>query len=217
MKRILWMALFLARAHAAPVAAGSSRGAQLFQTLSCARCHSLNGEGGKTAPDLGRRIDRNFTPPSLAATMWNHAPTMWAAMRAQEVRPGDLNEQAAADLFAYFYSVRFFETPGDAGRGKALFASKGCEDCHGLTATKIPETTAIAYWETLNTPISLAAAMWNHALHDGRGTCAPAQSLAGVDVAGTGGHSGLPAQSSVRPDGGGATGNHVWRNRPKAV
>jgi mono/diheme cytochrome c family protein len=95
--------------------------------------------------------------------MWNHAPAMWAAMREQDVRPGDLNEEAAADLFAYFYSVRFFEAPGDAGRGKALFASKGCEDCHGLAETKIPETKSIAYWETISSPIALAAAMWNHA------------------------------------------------------
>ena len=136
MKQILWMALFLAGARAAPVAADSTRGAQLFQTLSCVQCHSVNGQGGRTAPDLGRSIDRNFTPASLAATMWNHAPTMWAAMQEQGVRPGDLIEQAAADLFAYFYSTRFFETPGDARRGKALFASKGCEDGHGLTATK---------------------------------------------------------------------------------
>ena len=36
--------------------------------------------------------------------------------------PGDLNEQAAADLFAYFYSARFFEMPGDAARGKRAFS-----------------------------------------------------------------------------------------------
>ena len=53
--------------------------------------------------------------------MWNHAPAMWAAMRARERQAGDLNEQAAGDLFAYFYSARFFEKPGDAARGKRLF------------------------------------------------------------------------------------------------
>jgi len=43
---------------------------------------------------------------------------MWAAMQQKGIRAGDLNDQAAADLFAYFYSARFFEMPGDAGRGK---------------------------------------------------------------------------------------------------
>ncbi|HEY6340299.1 MAG TPA: c-type cytochrome [Bryobacteraceae bacterium] len=148
---------------AVPIAADSTRGAALFERLSCIQCHLINGKGGTTAPDLGRRIDRDSTPASLAATMWNHAPVMWAAMREQNVRAGDLNEQAANDLFAYFYSVRFFEKPGDAGRGKNLFASKRCADCHGLTQAKIPEAKPVSEWESVGSPIYLISAMWNHA------------------------------------------------------
>lgn len=144
--------------HAATIPADSARGAALFETLSCVQCHSVNGKGGAgtsrtSAPDLGRRIDRNFTPASLAATMWNHAPAMWASMRARGIRVGDLNDQAAADLFAYFYSVRFFEKPGDAGRGKRLFASKHCAECHSPTDS----------WESIGQPMALVSAMWNHA------------------------------------------------------
>jgi mono/diheme cytochrome c family protein len=153
----------LAVLRAAPITADSTRGAALFETLSCIQCHSINGKGGTTGPDLGRRIDRDFTPASLAGTMWNHAPVMWAAMREQNVRAGDLNEQAANDLFAYFYSVRFFEKPGDAGRGKNLFASKHCADCHGLTQDKIPEAKPVSQWESVGSPIYLIATMWNHA------------------------------------------------------
>ena len=83
--------LCAAGVRAAAVAADSARGAQLFESLSCVQCHSINGKGGTAAPDLGRRIDRDFTPASLAATMWNHAPAMWAAMRTRNVRAGDLN------------------------------------------------------------------------------------------------------------------------------
>jgi mono/diheme cytochrome c family protein len=149
--------------HAATVAADSTRGAQLFETLSCIQCHSINGKGGTVAPDLGRRIDRDFTPASLAATMWNHAPAMWASMRARNISPADLNEQAAADLFAYFYSARFFEKPGDAGRGKGLFSSKHCSECHGLTDTKIPSAKPVAQWDSLGQPLALVNALWNHA------------------------------------------------------
>lgn len=141
--------------HAATVAADSERGEKLFETLSCVQCHSVNGKGGTVGPDLGRRIDRDFTPASLAATMWNHAPTMWASMRSLKIQVGDLNEQAAADLFAYFYSVRFFEKPGDAGRGKRVFAEKHCADCHDPKDTKLDEAAS--------QPLSLVNAMWNHA------------------------------------------------------
>src|SRR5215469_5352517 len=121
--------------YAAVVAADSERGAALFESLACVRCHSVNGKGGTIGPDLGRLVDRNFTPATLAATMWNHAPTMWAAMRASDIRAGDLDNQAAADLFAYFYSTRFFEPPGDAARGK-LVLEKDCVRCHGLNSSR---------------------------------------------------------------------------------
>ena len=42
--------------------ADSVRGERLFQTLSCVQCHSVNGVGGSSAPDLGRMVDRAFTP-----------------------------------------------------------------------------------------------------------------------------------------------------------
>ena len=63
--------------------ADSQRGEEVFQKQECVRCHSVQGNGGRTAPDLGRIVDRNFTPALLASTMWNHAPTMWSAMRQQ--------------------------------------------------------------------------------------------------------------------------------------
>jgi mono/diheme cytochrome c family protein len=149
--------------HAAAVAADSTRGAELFRTLQCIQCHSINGEGGKVGPDLGRRLNRDFTPASLAATMWNHAPTMWAAMRVRGIQAGELNEQAAADLFAYFYSAGFFEMPGDAGRGKQLFSTKHCVECHGLKESKIPEAKPAAQWQSVSQPIVLVDEMWNHA------------------------------------------------------
>jgi mono/diheme cytochrome c family protein len=122
----------------------------------------VNGEGGTLAPDLGRMVDRNFTPATLAATMWNHAPAMWAAMKDRDIRAGDLDEQGAADLFAYFYAARFFEKPGDAGRGKQVFTDRGCAGCHGLTEYLRPLVKPVSQWEVLSDPVALAEAMWNH-------------------------------------------------------
>jgi mono/diheme cytochrome c family protein len=162
-RAVTMMALAASALQSATIAADSARGAQLFETLSCVQCHSVNGKGGNVGPDLGRRVDRDFAPASLAATMWNHAPTMWAAMRDRNIRSGDLDEQAAADLFAYFYSAHFFDRPGDAGRGKSLFASRHCGVCHGLAQAKLPAAKPVADWESLGSPIVLINAMWNHA------------------------------------------------------
>jgi cytochrome c2 len=157
---ILWITA--AGLEAAPIAADSTRGAKLFETLSCVQCHSINGKGGALGPDLGRLVDRNFTPATLAATMWNHAPTMWTSMHERDIRADDLDEQAAADLFAYFYATRCFEKPGDAGRGKRAFEQRGCANCHGLSSAIRPSVKPVAQWEVLTDPIVLAEVMWNH-------------------------------------------------------
>jgi mono/diheme cytochrome c family protein len=144
-------------------AADSARGEQLFSTQGCIQCHSINGKGGKEAPDLGRRIGRGYTPALLASTMWNHAPAMWSGMRRQGIRPLDLDPRSVADLFAFFSSSRFFDKPGDAGRGKVAFAENRCAECHGITSSAAADAPPVVKWRGLGNPISLAESMWNHA------------------------------------------------------
>jgi len=138
------------------------RGEQLFQTERCVQCHSIKGKGGTIAPDLGRRIDRNFTPSLMASLMWNHAPRMWAEMKQQNVARTQLTPAAAADLFAFFVSARYFEAPGDAARGKQAFAAKKCAECHGVTSSPLAAATPVAKWASLADPLVLAQQMWNH-------------------------------------------------------
>jgi mono/diheme cytochrome c family protein len=155
------VAVLVWTASAADTIAGEAkRGEQLFRTQQCVRCHSVNGRGGSFAPDLARKIDRNYTPTVMASLMWNHAPEMWAAMKRENLSPPALSNEQAADLFAYFVSARYFEKPGDAGRGKALFSAKHCADCHGITESK--GGPAVAKWESLADPVVLAQQMWNH-------------------------------------------------------
>jgi mono/diheme cytochrome c family protein len=151
-----------AASYAEMLPADSARGERLFESEHCIECHSVNGKGAHIAPDLGPRLDRGFTPATLASTMWNHAPTMWSAMRARNVQAISIDNQAAADLFAYFYSARFFERPGDAGRGKRLFTERSCERCHGITEVRNPAARPVSQWQSLGDPIALTAAMWNH-------------------------------------------------------
>ena len=158
--KTLTVVLLYSVLRAAENTADSDRGAGLFVTLSCVQCHSINGTGGEVAPDLGRMVDRDFTPATLAATMWNHAPTMWAAMRDQNIQAGDLDEQAAADLFAFFYAAHFFDRPGDAARGKRLFESKHCSECHGLTVAKLPAAKPVSQRDPIGQPMARSSAMW---------------------------------------------------------
>jgi mono/diheme cytochrome c family protein len=150
-------------AYAAPVSMDAARGRELFESRGCVQCHRLNGRGGNAAPDLGRIVDRGFTPASLAATMWNHAPVMWSTMRAQNVTPPPLSEQDAADLFAAFFAAHYFDLPADAGRGKAVFSRASCARCHGLETSPVPAAPPVRNWSSLSDSVSLVANMWNHA------------------------------------------------------
>ncbi len=157
-------ALGISAAYGAELVPGDAqRGAELLRTENCLSCHSVRGEGGRTAPDLGRMIGRDYTPSGMASVMWNHAPAMWASMEKQGIRKPRLDEAQAADLFAYFQSVRFFERPGDAARGKQVFVSKHCADCHGISSPVAGGGPPVASWQSIADPIALAQEMWNHA------------------------------------------------------
>lgn len=137
----------------------ATRGAALFQSKNCITCHSVGGHGGTAAPDLGKRGGLGFTPASMAAMLWNHAPKMWGALARSSAKV-ELTPQDSADMFAYFYAARYMDPPGDAARGKRLFTAKRCAECHELDGAAGKRGLK---WETLADPIELGRAMWNHA------------------------------------------------------
>jgi mono/diheme cytochrome c family protein len=149
---------------ASDIPGDAGRGEEVFRTEGCVQCHSVNGKGGNIGPDLGQRIARNYTPALMASLMWNHAPAMWSAMEKKGIERPTLTSEQAADLFAFFYSARYFAQPGDAGRGKQVFESEHCANCHGLTK-QVPAgmgAKPVTQWTSLNDPILLAQEMWNH-------------------------------------------------------
>lgn len=150
-------------ASAATIPGDSKAGAQLFTTQKCVTCHSVQGQGGSTAPDLGKRGSRGYTPVDMAALMWNHAPQMWSAMDKAGIAKPKLTPAMASDLFAYFYAARYFEPAGDAGRGRKLFVDKKCSDCHNVTGSNPGGGNPVMNWQSVADPIELARQMWNHA------------------------------------------------------
>jgi mono/diheme cytochrome c family protein len=148
---------------ASSTSADARRGAEFFRTQMCVNCHAIGGEGGTSAPDLGRRFDRDYTPAGIASRMWDHAPVMWQTMNEKKIPLPKVNSEQAADLFAFFYSVRYFEKPGEAERGKRIFQTKHCTDCHSLTASgSASPGTPVERWESLADPTVLVERMWNH-------------------------------------------------------
>jgi mono/diheme cytochrome c family protein len=145
--------------------ADAKRGAELFENQRCSECHAVQGVSAKpsalaAAPDLGRRLDRDYSPAGLAARIWNHAPQMWIAMRKANIAPPAMSEGDVADLFAFFYVARYFDKPGDASRGKAVFKDKNCGMCHSARGPALE----VEKWKSLRDPVELVERMWNHAV-----------------------------------------------------
>jgi cytochrome c2 len=159
---MICLTALLISVQAAAIPMDSRRGEQFFESQNCVQCHRLKGRGGTTGPDLGRVLDRAYTPAELASAMWNHAPAMWSAMRGRGTAPGNLSEQEAGDLFAAFYAARYFELPGDAARGKRLFTAKSCARCHGISQSPDPRAKPVGGWQSISDPVALVGAMWNH-------------------------------------------------------
>ncbi len=152
-----------ARAHWSNFLVGDPHlGSELFQQKGCAQCHAINGVGGKIGPDLGNEQPVPSGLDEIVTAMWNHAPTMWERMRREKISYPELSYQEMAHLFAYLYTVRYLDEPGDADRGRGLFESKNCIRCHaihGKGGTIGPELSTVG----ADTPIAWAQEMWNHA------------------------------------------------------
>jgi cytochrome c2 len=161
------MLVFTAAFTAMPLAAqagDAQAGAAALKERQCTVCHSVAGRGGSLAPDLARRSRGDFTPATLAAMMWNHGPAMWRAMDQLSLAVPALGSDEVLDLYAYFFWLRYFEPPGDAGRGRVVFVSKSCNQCHALVVTNgTGPGKPVPQWPAaLTDPVLWIQNMWNH-------------------------------------------------------
>src|SRR3989338_6723551 len=138
-----------------------TQGARLFSELGCSSCHALYGIGPKGGPDLGTSMPAGSSPVRIVADMWNHGPQMWRKMRDAQLGLPHITEQDALDLLAYLYVVRYMDVPGDAEKGRQLFANKGCSECHALGGGRQGAGPDLGHLDA-ETPIVWAQRMWNH-------------------------------------------------------
>ncbi len=148
--------------HALYVIGDPEKGAALFfGAKHCSICHSVNGSGGRVAPDLSGIHPGTPAMGWLATVLWNHAPGMWRQMRGNQ-NPR-LNQEEMAHILAFLYQAGTAERPGDAAAGKRVFAAKGCARCHSLGADGGHLAPDLSQAASAGDAGAWMRAMWNHA------------------------------------------------------
>jgi cytochrome c2 len=168
---LLWLALVMVLLAPQVLSAQSGDaiyGKEMLEVRQCTACHSVEGVGKGKAPDLGRPDSKDVSPAGVAASLWNHAPKMWKQMEEQKIPVPMLTWLDAANFYAYLYSVRYFDPPGDATRGEKVFTTKSCANCHALRSgtepgAPAPTGPAVSTWLTVAGPVTWMQQMWNHA------------------------------------------------------
>jgi mono/diheme cytochrome c family protein len=137
-------------------------GIRIFFDKGCARCHAVLGEGGRSAPDLARSPAGHLSAAELVSAMWNHAPAMWQKMRLERLDPPKFTAAEMTDLFAFLYSIRSLDEPGDPQRGRTLLEERKCLSCHSVSGKGGGSGPDLRQWGSYRNPVSWVQAMWNH-------------------------------------------------------
>src|SRR3972149_237319 len=112
---------------------------------------------------MARAKEGHLSAHGMVAAMWNHAPPMWEKMRQEKVTPPAFTEAEMANLFAFLYSVRSLDEPGDPERGRQLLFEKRCLECHAVAGQGGRAGPDLRNWASYRNPVSWIQAMWNHA------------------------------------------------------
>jgi mono/diheme cytochrome c family protein len=161
----------------------ANAGWEVFQSKSCLVCHSVKDERGRLGPSLGASSRVAGTFSDMAAHMWNATPKMEAAMAARRIPSPRFKNTEVADLFAFLYTLQYFEPGGSPQLGRNVFRSRGCARCHGEDA--LGATAPALRGRHFYNSISLAAELWTHGkkMHEkGQQTQQPWPTLQESDV-----------------------------------
>jgi cytochrome c2 len=141
-------------------------GATVFEEKSCARCHTIGGEGrAGIGPDLGR-VAFLGDVLELAGAFWNHAPVMRQKMKELDISRPTITSEDAANLVAFLTAFRYYETQireaGNPALGSIVFAKKGCAACHEPGAEQRAQGPDLKKFRGPYAPIVFTQALWNH-------------------------------------------------------
>lgn len=159
----------------------AAAGARLFRDKQCARCHQINGAGGRVGPALDR-FAAYASPLYLTSALWNSGRKMSAKMKEMNIERPVFGGKDIADLLAFIRREgggleRVYAQPGNPRRGEKLFAQKSCSSCHAINGQGGGFAPDLGR-ELKGTLMQVAGAMWNHgpgmwARMNGRGVPVP--------------------------------------------
>src|ERR1035437_3349684 len=136
-------------------------GRVVFERNNCINCHSINGFGGKTAPDFN---SENFLSGDykLITDMWNHSPKMLKMIDQMNAKQQKMSTEDFRKLRYFIAFLGYISKNGSVSNGKDLFVQMNCVKCHSVgkpVAGKINLDKSGNY----SSSIYLAQVMWNHA------------------------------------------------------
>jgi mono/diheme cytochrome c family protein len=98
----------------------------------------------------------------IAGLLWNHSGAMASALEREGVILPTAAGTDMADVIAFLYYLRYYETGGNAREGERLFEAKGCARCHARDGSPSVGPD-LSQSDAASTLLGLAAAMWDHA------------------------------------------------------
>ena len=157
--------------ESALIAPGNPRqGRQVFTAKGCIKCHSVGGEGGKSAEDLGNKAKAFYTSlTQIVSIMWDKGPLVLAKMGQTRTGIPRFTSKEMADLLSYLYFLHFVDAPGNSKRGEKVFSEWGCARCHSINGKKgeLMQLGLSKYQKDV-TPIEMVAGIWNHSTAIGK-------------------------------------------------
>jgi cytochrome c2 len=127
---------FLYQASSMDRAGDPSAGQRVFNEKGCVRCHSVDGTGGQTAPELSK-IAAGLDSNAWTGAMLNHAGSMIGPITRTLGQWPQFTGHEMNDLIAYVSlsvphpATNAAEIPGKAERGWVVFQSR-CIQCHSV-------------------------------------------------------------------------------------
>ncbi len=134
-------------------------GREAFSSKHCIKCHSIQGVGGRTGPDLGDISLGSFM--DIASSLWNHFPRMIEAFRKDKLEWPKLTVEESEKLFTFLYFLNYFDKASNAEIGERLYHIKSCIRCHSVGGKGGDSGPELDEFQTKYAVPYITSALWN--------------------------------------------------------